>query len=186
MPNNKNQSSKQGHLFTVNILIEEETNGLALQSLLQTLNAAHFKDYRILEGIQLGKLIELNEPSGSKEGSGTASLPAAANSISTETKVSASVPDAGANPVQASRTAQAGSSDPLTSNYETLEENLRRIIKANTLIRLSVVKGAGIRLSLPCRVLNFDEESGNVSVYHVDEKKVYLFKLNEIDNMSTH
>ncbi len=41
----------------------------------------------------------------------------------------------------------------------------------NTLLRLSVVKGKGIKLSMPCRIISVDSASGNVTVYHVDEKK---------------
>ncbi|MDT2248104.1 hypothetical protein P7H16_15730 [Paenibacillus larvae] len=53
-------TTKQGHLFTVEILIEEETNGLALETLVHLLNQKGIKDYRILNGMELGKLIELN------------------------------------------------------------------------------------------------------------------------------
>jgi hypothetical protein len=42
-----------------------------------------------------------------------------------------------------------------------------------------------VKLNIPCRVLNYDADTQNVSVYHVDEKKVYLFKLNEIDDFVT-
>ncbi|MFS0837201.1 hypothetical protein [Paenibacillus sp. 1P03SA] len=177
MTTNKNQTSKQGHLFTVKILMEEETNGLALQKLLQVLNDANFKDFSIEQGIELGKLIELNTaPIASS------SPPSAGASASGAAAVSGK---------QASSASKSGSSAPSDASASTqhrpqVQDQLRKMIKDNTLIRLSIVKGAGIRLSLPCRVLNFDEESGNVTVYHVDEKKVYLFKLNEIDNMSLH
>lgn len=52
----------------------------------------------------------------------------------------------------------------------------------NTLIRLSVLKGKGVKLSLPCRILNFDQSTHNMTVYHVDEKKVYQFNASEIDD----
>lgn len=174
MTTNKNQTSKQGHLFTVKILMEEETNGLALQKLLQVLNDANFKDFSIEQGIELGRLIALN------------TAPAASSPAP-----SASAESAAASGEQAASASNAGSSAPSDASASTqhrpqVQDQLLKMIKDNTLIRLSIVKGAGIRLSLPCRVLNFDEESGNVTVYHVDEKKVYLFKLNEIDNMSLH
>ncbi|MEY9092367.1 hypothetical protein [Paenibacillus sp. RC84] len=164
-------------MFTVKILMEEETNGLALQKLLQVLNNANFTDFTIEQGIELGKLIALNTPS-----SGTSSTAASSHAAVSDGSPASS----GKQP--ASKTGSSAPSAASASNQQRpqVEDQLRKMIKDNTLIRLSVVKGAGIRLSLPCRVLNFDEESGNVTVYHVDEKKVYLFKLNEIDNMSLH
>ncbi|KIL41295.1 hypothetical protein SD70_08455 [Gordoniibacillus kamchatkensis] len=53
----------------------------------------------------------------------------------------------------------------------------------NTLVRMTVVKGKGVKLDLPCRILNYDAATQNVSIYHVDEKKVYLFRINEIDDL---
>lgn len=52
----------------------------------------------------------------------------------------------------------------------------------NTLVRLSVVKSKGVKLSIPCRVLNFDSSTLQLTVYHVDEKKVYQFHLSEVDD----
>ncbi|SEF94903.1 hypothetical protein [Paenibacillus sp. UNC499MF] len=179
MTTNKNQTSKQGHLFTVKILMEEETNGLALQKLLQVLNDANFKDFSIEQGIELGKLIELN------------TAPIAPSSAPSAEASALGYTAASGKQTSSAPASKAGSSAPSDASASTqhrpqVQDQLRKMIKDNTLIRLSIVKGAGIRLSLPCRVLNFDEESGNVTVYHVDEKKVYLFKLNEIDNMSLH
>jgi len=179
MTTNKNQTSKKGHLFTVKILMEEETNGLALQKLLQVLNNANFTDFTIEQGIELGKLITLNTPSSGTSPTGSSSQAVGSDGTPTSS---------GSQAASASKTGSSAPSAASASNQTRpqVEEQLRKMIKDNTLIRLSVVKGAGIRLNLPCRVLNFDEESGNVTVYHVDEKKVYLFKLNEIDNMSLH
>ena len=63
-----------------------------------------------------------------------------------------------------------------------IAELIRQVTDSGSLVRLSVVKGRGVKLSLPCRILHYDEEREQLSVYHVDEKKVYAFPLNEIDD----
>ncbi|MFB5761174.1 hypothetical protein [Paenibacillus medicaginis] len=55
-------------------------------------------------------------------------------------------------------------------------------IKKNSLVRLVVNRYGGQR-SIPCRIINNDQDSGMLSVYHVDEKQVYTFKINEIDEI---
>ncbi|BFT70238.1 hypothetical protein [Paenibacillus sp. P36] len=152
-----------GHLFTVEILIEEATNGLAMEKLLHLLNAETVKDYQILKGIELGKLIELNT---TKKESTPPSY--------TGKKAVTSPPPATPAPTTTS-TAPSGAADHIISQLEGYKAN-------NTLIRLTVIKGQGIKLNLPCRILNYDSSNQNVAVYHVDEKKVYSFKLNEIDD----
>ncbi|KRE83706.1 hypothetical protein ASG89_11300 [Paenibacillus sp. Soil766] len=156
-PRDSNTSPKNGHLFTVEILIEAETNGLAMEKLLHLLNVDTIKDYQILKGIQLGQLIELNTKQGS--------------SASLYTNKKPLVP----TPTAAGRTIHSEAAKHIVEQLENFKTN-------NTLIRLTVIKAQGIKLSLPCRILNFDASSQNVTVYHVDEKKVYLFKLNEIDD----
>lgn len=61
-------------------------------------------------------------------------------------------------------------------------ELIQHFMENETLVRLSIIKGKGIKLSLPCRILHFDHESEQMTVYHVDEKKVYPIRLNEIDD----
>lgn len=156
-PRDPNTSPKNGHLFTVEILIEDGTNGLAMEKLLHLLNVDTVKDYQILKGIQLGQLIELNKKQGIPDSLHTNKKPV--------------VP----TPTAAARTNQSEAANPIVEQLESFKTN-------NTLIRLTVVKAQGIKLNLPCRILNFDASSQNVTVYHVDEKKVYLFKLNEIDD----
>ena len=46
-----------------------------------------------------------------------------------------------------------------------------------------VNKGYGVKLNIPCRIINFDVNSQMLTVYHVDEKQVYSFTLNEIDEI---
>ncbi|MFD0692539.1 hypothetical protein ACFQZT_00375 [Paenibacillus sp. GCM10027628] len=158
MSQGKANTNQTGHLFTVEILIEDATNGLALEKLLRVLNANTVKDYQIIKGIELGKLIELNM---NKE-----------NAIQNESPKKAQASSTG--------TAAAGPSDAPAS--QKIIEQLESFKAKNTLIRLTVIKAKGIKLNLPCRILNYDSSSQNVTVYHVDEKKVYLFKLNEIED----
>ncbi|MCY9691977.1 hypothetical protein [Paenibacillus alginolyticus] len=161
MSQGKANTSPNGHLFTVEILIEDATNGLAMEKLLHLLNVNTVKDYQIIKGIQLGKLIELNTKNESPP------------PLQPSKKTTAVPPSKEAAPAKA--TTNTGASDKIIEQLESFKAN-------NTLIRLTVIKGQGIKLNLPCRILNFDSSNQNVSVYHVDEKKVYLFKLNEIDD----
>ncbi|NEW07831.1 hypothetical protein GK047_17670 [Paenibacillus sp. SYP-B3998] len=160
MSQTKANANQTGHLFTVEILIEDATNGLALEKLLHLLNANTIKDYQIIQGIQLGKLIELNVKKESHS---------APQHIKRAIPVSAPATQVTAPPTP------IPASEKIIDQLETFKAN-------NTLIRLTVIKAKGIKLNLPCRILNYDNSSQNVTVYHVDEKKVYLFKLNEIDD----
>ncbi|QAY65072.1 hypothetical protein [Paenibacillus protaetiae] len=55
--------------------------------------------------------------------------------------------------------------------------------KSNQLIRLIVNKGFGVKLNIPCRIIQADEQSNKLTVYHVDEKQVYSFTLTEIEEI---
>ncbi|MFC5452024.1 hypothetical protein [Paenibacillus aestuarii] len=151
-----------GHLFNVEILIEDASNGLALEKLLQVLNTDRIKDYNIKSGIELGKLIDLNVNNRRAE------LPKTSGQKA---------------PQAASPSASAGTTPDIASAEKVIEQ-LESFKTNNTLIRLTVIKAKGIKLSLPCRILNYDNSGQTVTVYHVDEKKVYLFKLNEIEDFS--
>ncbi|MFC5700611.1 hypothetical protein ACFPVX_04885 [Cohnella faecalis] len=71
---------------------------------------------------------------------------------------------------------------PAAASPSGLGLDIQQYIKTNKLLRLNINKGRGIRLSIPCRVIGFDADSQQITVYHVDEKQVYSFKLNEIDD----
>jgi hypothetical protein len=153
MEDNKNNSNAKGQLFTIEVLMEAETNGIALEKLLHLLNTEAIKDYKVKSGVELGKLIDLNIKQSVKQ----------------------ALPHKKQDGTEA---VQQGPSNKLIKQLESFKQN-------NDLIRLAVVKAKGVKLSIPCRVLNYDAETQNVSVYHVDEKKVYLIKLNEIDDINT-
>jgi len=63
-----------------------------------------------------------------------------------------------------------------------LELRIRQYIENNKLIRLNVNKGLGVKMSIPCRIINFESSSHLLTVYHVDEKQVYSIGLYEIDD----
>lgn len=64
----------------------------------------------------------------------------------------------------------------------SVEEIILACIHQNRLVRLSINKGMGVKLSIPGRILDFDPCRSMVHVYHVDEKQVYTFRLSEIDD----
>jgi len=171
------KKDKNKFLFNIDILIEEENNGRALEKLLHMLNTTDIQDYRIKEGIQLGKSIEiaLRENMHKKKLSyqENQEQPQASQKIAEAPAKAGSAPasKADSNP-------SVNKEDP----HHFIWEQFYHFKQNNSLIRLTVVKGKGIKLSIPCRILNIDPENGNVSVYHVDEKQVYLFNMNEIDD----
>jgi hypothetical protein len=65
---------------------------------------------------------------------------------------------------------------------ESLEVRIHNYIQSNQLIRLNINKGRGVKMNIPCRVINFEASNQMLTVYHVDEKQVYTFLLNEIDD----
>lgn len=155
---------KRKFLFNVDIMIEDETNGRALETLLQLLNTKHVEDYQIKQGVELGKKIEmaLNESVIKK------------NEALTETKTSASEDKKDGKVTEPYR--------PENDPHKLIWEQMKTFQQNNTLVRLSVIKGKGIKLSMPCRIIVVDSANESVTVYHVDEKKVYLLKINEIDD----
>lgn len=170
MENDKPATNNKRHLFQVEILLEDTSPALAIASLMQLLHHAKVKDFRITGGIELGSVID-SELANSTAIPITAPFPV--------TPTSAKVPGVPA-PSNQKAARETDSKDKL--RLELLEEYKER----GTLIRLTVVKGKGVKLSLPCRILNFDADGAQLTIYHVDEKKVYSFMLNEIDDIVAH
>lgn len=154
------------YLFTVDILIEEPNNAAALQTLLSMLNSPKCKDFKVLKGIELGQTIDdaMQNKAISKKELPKSSLPA--------------TPAAETKKMPPSKSAEAKNDTKDIANLIDFFKN------NNTLIRLSVLKGKGVKLSIPCRIVNLDSGTQMVTVYHVDEKKVYQFSLNEIDDFA--
>ncbi|RUS43564.1 hypothetical protein [Cohnella sp. AR92] len=65
---------------------------------------------------------------------------------------------------------------------DNLDAKIRGYIQSNKLIRVNLNRGKGIKQSMPCRIVNFDPEQTLLTLYHVDEKRVYSIYLNEIDD----
>jgi len=148
--------NNKSFLFQVELMVEGTSNRAALEQVIKALNQASFLDYRITSGVQLGQLIE------QKLAESTQQHPI---------PITQALPDP--SPKQAA-TKEDNSSSGLAS--------IRTYMKSNKLIRLIVNKGLGITLSIPCRIINIDEGTSIVTVYHVDEKQVYSFRLNEIED----
>ncbi|TBL75135.1 hypothetical protein [Paenibacillus thalictri] len=161
MKDNQESQAKQRFLFNVDILIEGETNGRALETLLHLLNSNQIQDYNIRSGIELGKWIQV----AIKEARKNVTKESAA-------KTQEKVQQPNVEPTKKK-----------SADHEYLYQQLEKFRENNMLIRVTVLKGKGIKLSLPCRILNFDPAAETVTVYHVDEKKVYLFRINEIDDV---
>ncbi|WP_019535003.1 hypothetical protein [Paenibacillus ginsengihumi] len=157
------------YVFNVDIMIEDATNGRALEKLLHLLNTETVFDYRINGGIELGKRVEnALKDSVHKPVSIAAPKPAAS-----PVKPEEPTPE---KPLAAEPQAPALTEDPIWEEFRSFQ-------RSNTLLRITVVKEKGGRISIPCRVLHADPASGNVSVYHVDEKSVYLLHIAEIDDV---
>jgi len=155
--------SKTSYVYNVQLLIEDDHHASALAQLLNKLNTAQFTDYKIVSGIELGQEIDnrLNN-AGSKT-----TIPIQR----TETKTKAA----------------SSSNKPIppkqqNDQYSLSIEVFRQCKSKNKLIRLIVNRGLGIKASIPCRVINLDENESLITVYHVDEKQVYTFRLNEIED----
>ncbi|WP_169085391.1 hypothetical protein [Paenibacillus sp. PL91] len=161
-PSSLNQSS---FVFNIEVLVEGSNNAVALEKLLHALNNhSELVDFRILSGIKLGELIDERK----QNAAATQDVPVQAVE-SNEVK------------------SHAKSADKLEApSFETLSyfDKIRAIMKNNTLVRLIVNKGLGIKLNIPCRIINMDEAENIITVYHVDEKQVYTFRLNEVEDFT--
>lgn len=142
-------------LFQIEVLVSGETNGIALERLLHLLNNGDIVDYRVKSGIRLGA------------------------------KIDQAVVAAGTNKEAADIDHPPAPTAPppdQTCDNDDMESQIARFIKSNKLLRLNINKGRGIKLSIPCRIISYDSGSQQITVYHVDEKQVYSFQLNEIDD----
>lgn len=164
-------------LFNVDLMISGRNNAVALQKLLEILNNyEELADFRVVSGIKLGQKIEKSLKDTSKQ-----QVPIDISSIS-ESKKSITAQTASLVKKLEKHKQEAKSAAILHEKIENdMNSWLALYIKDNTLVRLTI-NNRGDRFSIPCRILNFDNENQTISVYHVDEKQVYTFKLNEIDD----
>ncbi|PWW01139.1 hypothetical protein DFQ01_11029 [Paenibacillus cellulosilyticus] len=181
---------QQTHLFQVEILVEGDTNAKAMEQLIHVLNNGGFPDYRVLSGSSLGQLIDTmreQHQSGQLKPEQPAKTTAAesqpALAVKSQTGAEQSKVHSGAESQSKHKIEQTASSSH-ASPFASIAAQFREYMEKNKLIRLKVNKGLGVSLSIPGRIINVDEASELLTVYHVDEKQVYTFKLNEIDDFS--
>ncbi|MCF7755573.1 hypothetical protein MHI48_09475 [Paenibacillus sp. FSL H7-0942] len=176
-----------GFLFNVDILIKSRSNALALQSLLEFINnEEQIADFRIQSGIELGKIIEATlqskkdsfvtlhnerkKANAAQKASTAAQTPASPAPVKTQNLQE--------QPVSEKKPATQTSN---VSDGNSFDAWIDTLIKENKLTRIVVNNKNGKHQSIPCRILNFDRDTSIVSIYHVDEKQVYTFRTNEID-----
>ncbi|MDN8590041.1 hypothetical protein Q0V21_14790 [Paenibacillus sp. 11B] len=178
-----------GFLFNVDILIKSRSNALALQSLLEFINKEEqIADFRIQSGIELGKIIEVTLQSKKdsfaflhKERKKSQSNARQKNS-SPNQATDPTVPVLPQSDIETPASKLTPSSEVSNNtNGNSFDVWIDTLIKENRLTRIVVNNKNGKHQSIPCRILNFDRDSSIVSVYHVDEKQVYTFRTNEID-----
>lgn len=161
-------TEQSSYLFNVEILIEDKHHATALQQLIQQLNNAKFIDYKITSGIELGNIIAEKKENAKV----VKSIPVV---VEAEKKVSK---QAGSSAVNQTKT----QGSEIISGFQHGLETFKKFKDQNKLIRLIVNRGLGITLSIPCRIINVDENDQIITVYHVDEKQVYTFRLIEIED----
>jgi hypothetical protein len=171
----KLQRTDGNYLFNVDILINARTNPLALQYLLELLNNNDkVTDFNINSGLELGRTID---------------------SLLRSAKLALHQEVTPLSPVElpektAAKSAKTTSDQtkPHTQPQQAQQPmmpsdafgQIRQYILNKQLVRIRANR-QGKQVSMPCRILNFDEAANTLSVYHVDEKQVYTFKINEID-----
>lgn len=167
----KKLQSKDGHyLFNVDILISANTDPLALQYLLELMNGSKVvTDFKINSELPLGKTID-----------GLLKARIAQSRLENATKEGKNADAVKPASPAASGTGKAARPKQQVSLPDDAFGQIRTFIQENRLVRL-IANRQGKQVSLPCRILNFDEAAGTLNVYHVDEKQVYMFNLNEID-----
>ncbi|MBW4083823.1 hypothetical protein [Paenibacillus sp. S150] len=174
----KLQHTDGNYLFNVDILINARTNPLALQYLLEMLNSNDkITDFNINSGLEFGRTID-NLLRSAKLA--LKQEPAAAFQVPLKLPVKQTTGKQAGEPAPAPRNLPA---DAPAETPADAYGKIRLYIQNNQLVRLRANRH-GKQVSMPCRILNFDEAANSLSVYHVDEKQVYTFKLNEIDEFS--
>jgi len=194
MRKNDQQMGRNLYIFNVDLMIEGDSNALALEQLITALNRCDFVDYRIISGIATGRLIQ-QVTQGPHPLQPVPIPPEFAHARTPAAPSTAVHPAASAKPSAVSGKPQGTALKETDGNAKgaaresgspsCIDEAMDRIrgyIADNRLVRLSVNRGRGVKLNVPCRIINLDESTYNVTVYHVDEKKVYTFGLFEIDD----
>ncbi|MEC0089408.1 hypothetical protein [Paenibacillus macquariensis] len=181
--NSKLHTEDLGYLFKVDILIKNESNARALQSLIEMMNGnKQVMDFRIQSGIELGEIID--SLLQSKEKNSLSKIESNSQHLSKTTLGGKTGKEIVQSRLKNSLTQEPISTpttkNPASNHSEDPRVWIKSCINDNRLVRLTANR-KGKHMEIPCRILNFDEEQQFVNVYHVDEKQVYSFMLNEID-----
>ncbi|MCM3783246.1 hypothetical protein M3231_09695 [Neobacillus mesonae] len=148
-------NTESGYLFNVDIMIRNKSNALALQKLLEILNAQeNIVDFRIQSGIELGATIE-------------------------QSLKQSSASNLNLKPIQ--KASSVPNHESASNSNCPSEKWLVAAMQAGRLIRIDIRTKNGESKSIPCRILNFDSSTKLVSIYHVDEKQVYSIHTSEIE-----
>ncbi|TVX92298.1 hypothetical protein [Paenibacillus agilis] len=177
------------HKFSIDILIQGPSNAAAMEKLLHLLNRdADILDMKIQSGAEIGSLLDLMEL---MQQHNLAAPPF--GSSSTGQKLFKPTPHSNAlekqsiecnkKKISLTTTKHAPLQQQEQQSPPSLMEQINDHIQKQRLIRLHINKGHGVKLSIPCRILNFDPDSQLMNVYHVDEKQVYAYYINEIEEM---
>ncbi|WP_372635692.1 hypothetical protein [Cohnella sp.] len=185
------QNSDDSHSFLVEFSISSPNRGDALIRLLQELNNANLDHYRIVTDNRAASAREDEKAKPSAPAREDEKAKPSASAREDE-KAKPSAPareDEKAKPsaparedAKAKPSAPPKKPAPKPSEPNPLELRIRFFIETSKLIRININKGRGIKLSIPCRVLNYDADKQLITAYHVDEKQVYTVGLNEIDD----
>ncbi|MDY8026099.1 hypothetical protein [Paenibacillus polymyxa] len=179
----ESNQDETSYLFNVDVLVKGRSNVEALQFLLKLLSQhEQIADSRIQSGIELGNLIEAALHLKKQSAVNSPSDAAATLAEKFSKKKSAAITNK--PPVVQEIKQSHVQPKPATQQDLSTYEWIKRYIQDNTLVRLIVNRYGGQR-SIPCRILNLDHDNSLLSVYHVDEKQVYSFKMNEIDEITS-
>jgi hypothetical protein len=158
-----------------------------LEQLLHVLNNGGFPDFRVLSGSSLGQLIDTMREQhlyGQLKPVQSTAAPRAGQPVlasKPQTRTAQLAVQSGTGNQSNQRSEQSTSP---SSPFASIAAQFREYMEQNKLIRLKIHKGLGVSLNIPGRIINIDEVNELLTVYHVDEKQVYTFKLNEIDDFS--
>ncbi|MFB9327471.1 hypothetical protein ACFFSY_16195 [Paenibacillus aurantiacus] len=186
----KTPDDQTAYLFNVDIMVKGVTNAQAMEKLLQLLNGGGAEDFRIVTGANLGIRISQMEQLAKRieqleqKLAHTTGLPVASTSPKKQPDRAGAQDSAKlANAINAAKAkVNMQAPEAPTMTYSAFSQRISAIIEEKRLIRLKVNRGAGVMLSIPCRVLSYDERAQTITVYHVDEKQVYTFKWTEIED----
>ncbi|MGW9526362.1 hypothetical protein ACWHAM_01165 [Paenibacillus terrae] len=180
----ESNQDETSYLFNVDVLVKGRSNVEALQFLLNLLTQhEQIADSRVQSGIELGNLIEAAlhlKKQSAVNGSSDAATALAEKFSKKKSNVALTNKPPAVQEIKQAHVQSKPASQQELSTYDWI----KRYIHDNTLVRLIVNRYGGQR-SIPCRILNLDHENNLLSVYHVDEKQVYSFKMNEIDEITS-